>query len=109
MSIKAIDSQMMITRTPEAARDASIVQQRPDTDQRILAEQQKAQDARDQTRVKETDETEREGIRTDEDGENDGAYDGRGKKNKKQHEEKDERGNPLFLVPPGNNILDIRV
>jgi len=107
MSIKAIDSQIMITRTPEAARDASIVQQRPETDQRILAEQQKAQDARDQGRVKETEETEMEGIRTDEDGGNESEYDSHGRRRKKSKEE--ETNNPVFLVPPSNNILDIRV
>ena len=107
MSIRGIDSQIMITRSPDFARETSFVQQRPEVNQQILAEQQKITVAQEQTRVKETEEAEMEGIRTDEDGGNESEYDSHGRRRKKSKEE--ETNNPVFLVPPSNNILDIRV
>ena len=110
MSIKGIDSQIMITRSPDFAKDNSAMMQRPEVNQQILAEQQRILVEQAQNRVNQTEEAEMEGIRTEEDGGNEAEYDSNEKKRKKpQEEEKDERGNPLFLVPPGNNILDIRI
>ena len=108
MSIKGIDTQIMITRTPDVSRDASIVQQRSEVNQAILAESQKVQTAQDQKRVKETEETEMDNVRTDEDGSAGNEYDGRGGKHPEE-EEKDEFGRPGMYVPAGNNILDIRI
>ena len=108
MSIKGIDTQIMITRTPDVARDASFVQQRPEVNQQILAESQKVQVAEDQKRVKETEEAEMEGIRPDEDGGGGSQYEGSGGNNPEE-EERDEFGRPGMYVPASNNILDIRI
>ena len=108
MSIRGIDSQIMITRTPEAARDASLIQQRPEVNQQILAERQKVQIAQEQTRVKELEEKDMDGIRTDEDGGGGSGYDSHGGKHPEE-EERDEKGRPGMLVPPGDNIFDIRI
>ena len=109
MSIRGIDTQIMITRTPDVSRDASIVQQRPETNQAILAESQKVVVAQDQTRVKETEETEMDNVRTEEDGSGGNEYDGSGGSKHPEEEEKDEFGRPGFYVPASNNILDIRI
>jgi hypothetical protein len=108
MAIKGIDTQIMITRTPDVARDASFTAQRPEVNQQILAESQKILVAQEQIRVKEIEETEMEEIRADEDGSRGNEYEGNGGKNPHE-EEKDEFGRPGFYVPAGNNILDIRI
>ena len=108
MSIKGIDTQIMITRTPDVSRDASIVQQRPEVNQQILAESQKILVAQEQKRVKETEEAEMEGIRPDEDGGGGSEYEGGGGKHPEE-EERDEFGRPGMYVPAGNNILDIKI
>ena len=108
MSIRGIDTQIMITRTPDVSRDASIVQQRPETNQAILAEQQKILVSQERTRVKETEETEMDNVRTDEDGSGDNEYEGSESKHPEE-EEKDEFGRPGLYVPASNNILDIRI
>ena len=107
MSIRGIDTQIMITRSPDFARENSAIQQRPEVNQQLLAEQQKVASAQDQGRVKATEEAEMEGIRTDEDGGGEGEYDGQG--GHAPEEEEDELSQPGMLVPPSNNILDIRI
>ena len=108
MSIRGIDTQIMITRSPDVSKDTSVIQQRPETNQLILAEQQKLQAAQDQSRVKEVEEAEMEEIRTDEDGSGSGGNEGRKGENP-EDEEKDELGRPGLYVPAGNNILDIMI
>ena len=108
MSIKGIDSQIMITRTPDFARETSFVQQRPEVNQQILAEQQKIAVAQEQGRVKETEEAEMEGIRAEEDGSGGGEYDGKGG-HAPDEEDDEELFRPGMFVPPSNNILDIRI
>ena len=110
MSIKGIDTQIMITRTPEVSRDASIVQQRPEVNQALLAEQRNKAIARDETRVKELEEpAEAERIRTDEDGGGNNAYYGQDGSNQGEDGLTDEKGRPGMLVPPRDHILDILV
>ena len=110
MSIKGIDSQIMITRSPDILRDASFVQQRPEINQQILAEQQRTQASQDQNRVKTLEEAEMEGIRTEEDGGGRNEYDGRGGHRPSDEDELvDETGRPGMYVPAGNNIFDIRI
>ena len=107
MSIRGIDTQIMITRSPDFARENSAVQQRPEVNQQQLAEQQKVTAAQEQSRVKGTEEAEMEGIRTDEDGGGNSEYDGQG--GHAPEEEEDEFSQPGMFVPPSNNILDIRI
>ena len=109
MSIRGIDTQIMITRTPDISKDTSVVQQRPEINQQILAEQRKIFVAQDQKRVQVLEETEMDRIRTEEDGGGSGGYGGSGGRGYKEREETDENGRPGFYVPAGNNIFDIRI
>jgi len=106
MSIKGIDTQIMISRLPDNARDTSIIQKRPEVVQEFLAAQTKISNAQDQSRVIRTTETEMEEIRTDvEEGGGSGAGAGGFGAEEKDNDEVD----PDMLVPPGNNMIDIRV
>ena len=109
MSIRGIDTQIMITRSPDFSKDVSTVQQRPETNQQILAEQQKITAAQEQAQVKALDESEMEGIRTEEDGSGGGEYDGKGGHKPNEEEDPDDFMKPGMYVPPSNNILDIMV
>jgi len=108
MSIKGIDTQIMVTRSADFARDASAMQKKPEMTQEYLAAQTKISDARDQGRVAGTEHSEMETIRTDVDGGSGGAAGSHGGESK---DEEDENGEiPLNMrVPPGNNIIDIKV
>ena len=108
MSIKGIDAQIMITRTPDYARDASAAQKRPEMTQDFLAAQTKMHDAIAKGRVAGSEQSEMETIRTDVDGGSGSSYEGEGEG---KHGEGGEDGEiPRDLrVPPGNNIIDIRV
>jgi len=106
MSIKGIDTQIMVTRTPDVARDASALIKRPEVNQEFLAVQQKAADAHNQSRVKGTEQSEMETIRTDVDG---GGYGGGGSEGQENENEEDGEIPMGMRVPPGNNLIDIRV
>jgi len=108
MSIKGIDAQIMITRTPDYARDASAAHKRPEMTQEYLAAQTKISDAIAKGRVAGSEHSEMETIRTDVDGGAGGTYEGQGEG---KHGEDGEDGEipPDLRVPPGNNIIDIRV
>jgi len=108
MSIRGIDTQIMVTRTPDYAREASAIQKRPEVTQELLAAAQKLSDAQDQSRVKGSEHSEMETIRTDVDGGSGGAYGEGGEKNRGD-EEKDGEIPKGMLVPPGNNVIDIKV
>ena len=51
MSIKSIDSQIMIARTTDFSRDNSAIQKKPELAQEFLAVQEKLTVAQDQSRV----------------------------------------------------------
>jgi len=108
MSIKGIDTQIMINRSADFSKDASAMQKRPEVQQEFLAAQQKIASAQSQSRVAGTTETEMENIRTDVDGGSGGAYgDGEGKESD-DDEQKGETARNM-LVPPGNNMIDIKI
>ena len=106
MSIKGIDTQIMINRSPDVARDASNMQKRPEVQQEFLAAQQKAADAHSQSKVSRTTESEMENIRTDVDGRSSGGGgEGSGSEKERRNDENQEN----MLVPPGNSVIDIKV
>jgi len=108
MSIRGIDTQMMITRATDFVRETSSIQRHPETTQEHLAAQTKIESSHDQSRVNATTESEMENIRTDEEGEGSGAAGG----GKKQNEdEKPEDQASELLVPPSDrpNIIDIMI
>ena len=106
MSIKGIDSQIMITRTSDVMRENAAVQKKPEVTQEYLAVQAKANEAHDQKRVSRKAEIELPKLRA-EDGGGSGAeaYSGSGSGKK----EKEEILQNEHLVPPGNNVIDIKV
>ena len=107
MSIKGIDTQIMITRTTDFAKDASAMQKKPEMTQEFLAAQTKISDAQAQGRVAGTEHTEMETIRTDVDG---GAGGGHGGDGGGKHNRDDDDEVPMDMrVSPSNNIIDITV
>ena len=106
MSIRGIDTQIMISRLTDNIRDTSAMHKRPEVAQDALAAQGRINDAHDQTRVAKTLETEMEQIRSDVDEGGGAGYSGGGEGQGKEH---DEETDPDMLVPPGNNKIDIMV
>jgi len=108
MSIKGIDTQIMIQRSTDFARDTSNILKHPETAQEFLATQTKINSAQEQSRVAATTETENEEIRTDVDGGSGGEYSGGGGSDEEDEEFAEEQRIAL-LVPPSQNIIDITI
>ena len=108
MSIKGIDTQIMITRSNDYSKDASAMQKRPEVAQDNLAERQKVNTAQDQKRVAKTLESEMDRVRYDAEGGGGGAYGG-GEGGEPEEENEDDSYAKGMYVPRGNNIFDVRV
>jgi len=109
MSIRGIDTQIMITRTADFARETSSVQKQPEITQDYLAVQTKIESAQDQSRVAATNESEMENIKPDEDGEGSGTAGGEGSK-KEEEEMTEEQQRELLVAPaPYDQLIDIHV
>ena len=108
MSIKSIDSQIMIARTADFSRDTSAILKKPEIAQDYLAVREKINDAQDQTRVAKTLESEKAELRPDEDGSGGGDYGG-GSGSKSGKDKGKSGPDENMLVPPGDNVIDIRV
>ena len=109
MSIRGIDSQMMITRLPDNVKEASAIQKRPEVAQEFLAAQGKISDAEGQSKVAKTMEVEMEKIRTDVDAGGGGSYEGSEDVYDPEESGQEEEPDPDMIVPPGNNIIDIKI
>ena len=107
MSIRGIDTQIMITRLTDNVREASVLQKRLETAQDFLAARQRINDAEQQSRVAKTSESDTEKVRTDVDGGGSGSNSSGNDSNSddEQYKEPD----PDMIVPAGNNIIDISV
>lgn len=108
MSIKGIDAQIMITRTADIMRENTAVQKKPEVTQDYLAVQAKANDAHDQKRVSRKTEPELPKLRAEDGGGGGGGAaggGGSGASKEKRDDDLDSGG----LVPPGNNVIDIKV
>ena len=108
MSIKSIDSQIMVARTADFARENSAVQKRTEIIQDSLAARERLNDVHDQSRVVGTIEADPLELRPDEDGGLGAAYE-EGSGSEENKEEEPEYSEKDFMVPPSNNIIDIRV
>ena len=106
MSIKGIDSQIMITRTSDIMRENAAAQKKPEVTQEYLAVQAKANEAHDQKRVSRKSEIELPKLRAEDGGGNGAEAYGDTGSGKKEKEEILQNEN---LVPPGNNVIDIKV
>ena len=105
MSIRGIDSQMMIVRAPDAARDASEQLKKPEVSQDQQAMLAKFNETLEQKRVQHTSESEMETIRADKDG---GGKGGRGGGGGHGEDQPDEDPSSGLLVAPGNHMIDIQ-
>jgi len=105
MSIKCVDTQIMMTRLSDNVRDASAMQKRPEIAQDALAIKERINDAEAQQRVAKTTESEMEDIRTDVDESGGGAYGGKG--GRPDEDGQDGQADSDMIVPPGNNLIDI--
>lgn len=106
MSIKGIDTQIMISRLPDNAKDTSALQKRPEVWQDQLGAQGRLNDAQSQSKVAKTSETEMEKIRSDVDG---GSGSGYGYEGGAEKEASDDDIDPGPLVPSDKHIIDIRI
>ena len=106
MSIRGIDTQIMITRTADFAKETSNIQRHPETSQEHIAAQTKVESTQDQSRVLSTTESEMENIRTDADGSGSGASGGG---SGQQEEEMTEEQKRELLVAPAQHeqLIDI--
>ena len=108
MSIKGIDTQIMITRLTDNVRDTSLLQKRPEVEQDTLAAQARINDAQSQSKVAKMAASEMEKIRTDVDGGGSGAYGGDGGSGQESDAREDEF-ELRTLAPPDEHIIDIKI
>ena len=106
MSIRGIDTQIMMTRLTDTIRETSVLQKRPEVAQEVLAARGKTDNAEEQTKVAKMSEAEMEKIRTDVDEGGDGSYEGEGGANPDEGD-RDAELDPDMIVPPGDYIIDI--
>ena len=107
MSIRGIDTQIMINRLPDNAKETSEMMKRPEVYQDNTALQGRVNDAQDQSRVAKMSESELEQLRTDVDeGSGNGHGHEGGAKRKKKNEEEVDR---TMLVPGSDHRIDIRI
>lgn len=108
MSIKGIDTQIMISRLPDNAKDTSALQKRPEVWQDQLGAQGRINDAQSQSKVAKTTETVMEEIRSDVEGGSGGGYGGEGGSGSRKGDHEEKPG-PGTLVPPEKHIIDIKI
>lgn len=103
MSIRGIDTQIMITRTTDFVRETSNIQRHPEISQEHLANQGKVESVHDQSRVIATTEAENEEIRTDVDGSGSGAAGGGS--GQEEEEMTEEQRKELLVAPADHDQL----
>ncbi|MDR2600634.1 MAG: hypothetical protein LBC73_10230 [Oscillospiraceae bacterium] len=110
MSIRTIDTQIMITRATDVMKETGSYLRQGETSQEQLAARQILDSAQDQSRVLSTTETEMEDIRDDIDGSGTGTAGGGGSP-KEEEEEMTEDQKLELLVPPAEHdyLIDITV
>ena len=109
MSIRGIDNQIMVARTSDVARDSTAMQKKPEVTQDYQAIQTKMNVAHDQQRVAQTNESEMEHLRPDEDGGNSAGQGGGGGGSKSGEKEQEEDLGPGMFVPRSIHAIDITV
>lgn len=107
MSIKGIDSQIMVTRTAELAKEASSQIKKNETTQTHLAFQTAATEAEKKISVQTLQESQESELKLDLDKES--AHSGHHKGESGSEKKDEEETSSINYVPPGNNIIDIKV
>lgn len=107
MSIRGIDTQIMITRSADLARETSAAQNNPRFSQDFMAAQNIRDSAENQSRVLATDEAILEEMKPDSEGSGSGAAGGEGRE--RGEEELTEEQQKELLVAPADHdyIIDI--
>ena len=108
MSIKSIDSQIMIARTADFSRDASAIQKRPEMAQDFQAFREKINDAQNQSRVAKTLDTQRPELHPDEGGSGGAEYFAGSGQASEQDEGLVDSDTDMF-VPSEDCMIDIRI
>jgi len=106
MSIKGIDTQIMINRLPDYAKDASALYKRTEVFQDHIAKQVKINDAQEQTRVAKTEESALEELHP---GDGDGGGSGGGYEEEAGQGYKDTNELDNMMVPGEEHVIDIKV
>ena len=106
MSVKSIDTQIMVARTADIARDTSHAAKRHEAAQEYLAFKEKINDAQNQTRIAKTPESRLSKLHDDKNGGGgqsggEGAETGQGRKDEDPGED--------MYVPSGDSTIDIKV
>ena len=107
MSIRGIDTQIMITRTADFVRETSATQKQPETTQNHIAAQTKVESTQDQSRVAATTESDMDHIRTDVDGEGSGAAGGEGSQQEEEEMTEEQKKDLLVAPAPHDQLIDI--
>ena len=107
MSIRGIDTQIMITRGSDFVREASSTQRQPEVNQEHAAAQQKVESTQDQSRVAATTETENEEIKPDADGAGSGAAGGEGAEQEEEEMTEEQKRELLVAPPEFDQIIDM--
>jgi len=109
MSVRGIDTQIMVTRSADYSRDVGAMAKKPELTQEQLAAIQKANAAIEQKKIKETSESEMDKLRTDKDGDSSGSGGFTGGGSEKEQSDESSQHSKNMLVPPGNNVIDIKI
>jgi hypothetical protein len=109
MSIKGIDAQMMIARTTEYVKDSAVQLKKSELTQDYLTAQALKDEAIEKTKVAKPQGAEKLGLALEADRKHASGGDSGGRKDKKDEGALDGEDGPGQLVPPGNNIIDVRV
>jgi len=109
MSIRGIDSQMMINRSPELSKDSSDQIKRPEINQDNQAIKTRLDESVEQKRVQDTSESDMEMIRADKDGGNKSDRDGHRGHSDSDNDDNDDFPGPGFIVAPSNHRIDIKI
>ena len=108
MSFKTIDSQIMIARTADYARDASVAARKPEVEQDYRAMREKIIEAQDQTRVAKSEDSQKPEFHPNEGGGGGAGYGGGGGS---EHQDDENANSPELnlLVAQSENVIDIMI
>ena len=110
--IKGIDTQIMVARTTEVARDSAILAKFGDVAQDNKALKAQIDAAREQQQVQKEEETDRLDLRPDEDGHLGAEYEGGGGKSSRENDgnfDEQDALAPGTFVPRSMNMIDITI
>ena len=107
MSIKGIETQIMINRLPDYAKDASALYKRTEVFQDHIAKQAKANDAKEQTKVVKTNESGLEALHPEDDDSGGNAAGGFEEETEQGYNKDSDIDN--LMVPGEEHVIDIKV